>query len=100
MLARGEAMATDNTTNRYHQPGDQWLPSWDFTGVAQDAELLHRLGLRLANSREWPNWGPASEFRAARDASAAERGASSSPSAPPRTMPTVSPPPPSKGERG
>ena len=32
-----------------------------------------RVGLRLANSCEWPNWSQDSEFRAARDATAAER---------------------------
>ena len=41
--------------------------------MAQDANLLHLVGERLANSREWPNWSPDSEFRAARDQSAAER---------------------------
>ena len=57
----------------YHQPADEYSPDWDFTGMAQDAELLHAVGLRLANSREWPNWSEDSEFRAARDKSAAER---------------------------
>ena len=33
-----------------------------------------RVGLRLANSRDWPNWSADSEFRAARDAAASERG--------------------------
>ena len=41
--------------------------------MAQDAELLHAVGLRLADSCEWPNWSQDSEFRAARDRSAAER---------------------------
>ena len=43
-------------------------PAW-----RQDAELLHAVGLRLANSCDWPNWSADSEFRAARDRSAAER---------------------------
>ena len=59
--------------NMYHQPADEYDPSWDFTGMAQDAELLHGVGLRLANSCDWPNWSQDSEFRAARDRSAAER---------------------------
>ena len=54
-IARGEALAQDYTTKRYHQPDDEWSPTWDFTGMAQDAALLHMLGRRLANSREWPN---------------------------------------------
>jgi len=89
-VARGEAIANDYNAHHYHQPSDEWSPNWDWSGVAQNAELLHRLGLRLANSREWPNWSQDSEFRATRDQSAAER--------------TAAPPPkpvrPAKGERG
>ncbi len=70
-LARGEALAADYTAKRYHQPADEFNPQWDFTGMAQDANLLHIVGERLANSREWPNWSQDSEFRAARDRSAA-----------------------------
>jgi Zn-dependent M28 family amino/carboxypeptidase len=72
-LARGEELAADYTSKRYHQPADEFNPQWDFSGMAQDANLLHIVGERLANSREWPNWSQDSEFRAARDRSAAER---------------------------
>jgi len=71
--ARGEALAQEYNTSHYHQPSDQWHVDWDWSGVAENAELLHQVGLRLANSREWPNWSADSEFRAARDATAAER---------------------------
>ena len=84
--ARGEALASDYTAKRYHQPDDEFNPAWDFRGMAQDANLLHLLGLRLANSREWPNWSQDSEFRATRDKSAPERE---------NAVPT-----PTKGERG
>ena len=70
---RGEAIANDYTAKRYHQPDDEYQPDWDFSGQAQDAQLLHELGERLANSREWPNWSADSEFRATRDQSASER---------------------------
>lgn len=82
---RGEALAADYTAKRYHQPDDEFDPTWDFRGMAEDANLLHLVGERLANSREWPNWSPDSEFRATRDQSAAERGEA---------------PPTRKGERG
>ncbi|HEU0309635.1 MAG TPA: M28 family metallopeptidase [Sphingomicrobium sp.] len=72
-VARAQAWQANYTSKMYHQPADEYSPDWDFTGIAQDAELLHAVGLRLANSRDWPNWSEDSEFRAARDKSAAER---------------------------
>jgi len=89
-VARGEALAAAYTTNRYHQPADEFNAggTWDFRGMAEDGYLLHLVGERLANSREWPNWSADSEFRATRDKSEAER-ANAQPTAPPK-----------KGERG
>jgi Zn-dependent M28 family amino/carboxypeptidase len=72
-IARAQAWQANYTAKMYHQPADEYDASWDFTGIAQDAELLHGVGLYLANSCEWPNWSQDSEFRAARDRSAAER---------------------------
>jgi hypothetical protein len=89
--ARGEALAADYTAKRYHQPDDEFDPKWDFRGMAGDANLLHLVGERLANSREWPNWSDDSEFRATRDRSAAERSAAA---------PAPDSQPPKKGERG
>ncbi|WP_037504852.1 M28 family metallopeptidase [Sphingomonas astaxanthinifaciens] len=73
--ARGLALNEDYTVKRYHQPDDEYSPSWDLSGLAQDAQLLHNVGRDLANSTAWPNWSDDSEFRAARDASAGDRGA-------------------------
>ncbi|HET6535733.1 MAG TPA: M28 family metallopeptidase [Sphingomicrobium sp.] len=73
--ARGEALSKEYTEKHYHQPSDEWQASWDFTGMAQDANLLHNLGRDLANSRDWPQWSPDSEFKAIRDKSAADREA-------------------------
>ncbi|MBO9662575.1 M28 family metallopeptidase [Dokdonella sp.] len=71
--AAGEAAQKDYTTNRYHQQGDEWQADWSFTGMARDLGLLYKLGNDLANSKRWPDWSKDSEFRGARDASAAER---------------------------
>nr|WP_283938561.1 M28 family metallopeptidase [Sphingomonas alba] len=71
--ARMRAWETNYRATMYHQPADEYSPDWDFTGMAQDTELLHAVGLRLANSCDWPNWSQDSEFRAARDRTAAER---------------------------
>ena len=72
-IAAGEAMEKAYVADRYHQPADQWQADWSFTGMARDLQLLYTVGSDLANSDRWPNWGEASEFRAARDATAAER---------------------------
>jgi len=64
--------------------------------MAQDANLLHIVGERLANSRDWPNWSADSEFRAARDKSAADRSGAATPA----EAPAPAKPPKKKGERG
>jgi Zn-dependent M28 family amino/carboxypeptidase len=71
--AAGEAAAQAYTRDRYHQPADEWSPDWNLAGMARDLELVQAVGARLADSREWPNWSADSEFRAARDATAAQR---------------------------
>ena len=72
-VAAGEAAKKDYTTNRYHQPADEWQADWTFAGMAHDLGLLYRVGSELANSNRWPDWAQDSEFRAKRDASAADR---------------------------
>ncbi|WEN14654.1 M28 family metallopeptidase [Rhodanobacter sp. AS-Z3] len=69
----GKAAEDDYTAKRYHQPGDEWQANWSFTGMARDLQLLYAVGNELANSDQWPNWSKDSEFRGARDASAAAR---------------------------
>ncbi|HYZ47623.1 MAG TPA: M28 family metallopeptidase [Sphingomonas sp.] len=70
---RGEELAQAYVKDRYHQPADEWSSDWDLSGMTNDLGLLYTLGSNLANSREWPNWSPESEFRATRDQSAALR---------------------------
>jgi Zn-dependent M28 family amino/carboxypeptidase len=89
-IPRGEALDKEYVDKHYHQPSDEWQASWDFTGMAEDDQLLHNLGRDLANSRAWPNWSTDSEFRATRDQSAAQRGEAAPSPAPARK----------KGERG
>ncbi len=52
------------TAQNYHAPSDEYDPeAWDMGGVIQDAQLYYNVGWRLANSQEWPQWKPTSEFR-------------------------------------
>jgi Zn-dependent M28 family amino/carboxypeptidase len=96
-VKRGEALAAEYIEKAYHQPDDEFSPTWDFRGMAQDTAMLHALGLTLVNSDVWPNWSQDSEFRATRDQSAAERGGVAAPLPPPAEQPL---PAPNKGERG
>ena len=41
--------------------------------MPSDLSLLYAVGRNLADTGDWPNWSPDSEFRAARDATAAQR---------------------------
>ena len=66
-VAAGKAAGEAYTRDRYHQPADEFDPNWDLSGMAQDLSILWDLGTGLANSREWPEWKPGSEFKAARD---------------------------------
>ncbi|MGH8157290.1 MAG: M28 family metallopeptidase [Rhodanobacter sp.] len=72
-LAAGKAAEKEYTAKHYHQPSDEWQASWPFTGMVRDLQLLYTVGSQLANSDQWPDWSKDSEFRTARDATAAER---------------------------
>ncbi|WP_426014301.1 M28 family metallopeptidase [Caulobacter sp. DWR2-3-1b2] len=69
----GQKGEEDYTTNRYHQPADEWRADWDLTGQAQDIGLFYEVGADLANSRVWPEWQAGSEFKALRDTTKADR---------------------------
>ena len=71
--AAGERWLDDFTARCYHQTCDAWSPSWNLRGAAQEAELFYSIANRLANSREWPQWRPSSEFAKVRNSSAARR---------------------------
>ncbi|MFV3076267.1 M28 family metallopeptidase [Niveispirillum fermenti] len=61
------------TRDKYHQQSDEWSADWNLDGTKRDLGLLYAVGRGLADGTAWPNWSGDSEFRAARDASAAER---------------------------
>lgn len=52
---------------RYHQPGDEYNPHWDLSGLVQQVRLAYEIGLRIANSESTPQWNPGDEFAAARE---------------------------------
>jgi Zn-dependent M28 family amino/carboxypeptidase len=65
---RGMELARQYNVERYHKPTDEYSPDQDWTGAASDLKLIFEIGLRIANSEEWPNWREGGEFRSVRDA--------------------------------
>ena len=47
---------------RYHQPGDEVLPSWDYAGAVEDMRFLAELGWRIANLAEMPAYHATEQF--------------------------------------
>ncbi len=54
------------TEVNYHQPSDEYDPSWSFVGMVDDALLGYWTGLAIANADDLPVWNPGDEFEAAR----------------------------------
>ena len=70
----GKAADVAYRRDAYHQPADEYDPAtWSFAGIAEDVAVLHQVGVRLANSRDWPNYRQTSEFRPVRDKTSASR---------------------------
>lgn len=61
------------TDVNYHQPSDEYDPSWNFEGMISDALIGFWAGLAIANADDMPQWSAGDEFEAARlEALAAE----------------------------
>ncbi|MFA5908622.1 MAG: M20/M25/M40 family metallo-hydrolase [Vicinamibacterales bacterium] len=46
----------------YHQPSDQYDPSWDFSGGVEDLRALAQLGWRVAAQAEMPKYNDGDQF--------------------------------------
>lgn len=68
-----QVWGADYRANRYHQANDEWSASWNLEGMAEDIMLMYGMGMELANSRQWPTWNVGTEFRPARERTAARR---------------------------
>ncbi len=54
----------DYIKNRYHKPADNFYPdTWNFEGIAEDAELAFIVGYKLSISDVFPGWKSGSEFK-------------------------------------
>jgi Zn-dependent M28 family amino/carboxypeptidase len=54
-----------NTTD-YHQPSDEYDPSWDFAGGVEDLKFLSQLAWRIAAQEQMPRYNEGDQFANAR----------------------------------
>ncbi len=62
----GREQQNHYTEVNYHQPTDEYDPSWNLDGMIEDALLGYWTGLAIANADDMPTWQPGDEFEAAR----------------------------------
>jgi len=67
--AWGQAQIDDYYARRYRRTTDVYSDDWDVRAMLEDLTLFYRVGLRLSQTRRFPNWLANSEFRAARQRS-------------------------------
>jgi Zn-dependent M28 family amino/carboxypeptidase len=63
----GKEKAKEYNEQRYHQPSDEYSEAMDTKGMAQTANLMYQLGVKLSNETTFPGWKKGSEFKAIRD---------------------------------
>mgnify|MGYP006145174453 FL=1 len=69
----GAAQAQDYNENRYHAPSDEYDPSWNLEGAAQDILLYFDVASKLSRESSFPNWLEGNEFKGIRDATSSSR---------------------------
>ena len=52
----------DYTSHRYHQPSDEYSPTWDLAGAVEDLKALTLLGWRVAQSPTMPSYHAGEQF--------------------------------------
>jgi Zn-dependent M28 family amino/carboxypeptidase len=65
-IAAGQRIVSAYNTRCYHQPCDEFDPSWTFAGTVQEATVAYLVGRGVADSDQWPTWNHGSEFEALR----------------------------------
>jgi Zn-dependent M28 family amino/carboxypeptidase len=58
----GKAQREKWEAEKYHQPGDEYDPSWDLSGAVEDVRLYLLVGYRVANAPKMPQWRRGDEF--------------------------------------
>ncbi|OFW04331.1 MAG: hypothetical protein A3I61_09725 [Acidobacteria bacterium RIFCSPLOWO2_02_FULL_68_18] len=60
--AAAKRLHEEYLAKRYHQPGDEILPSWDYRAAVNDMRLLADLGWRIAHLVDMPAYHPTEQF--------------------------------------
>ncbi|WP_276497588.1 M28 family metallopeptidase [Pontibacter litorisediminis] len=55
------------TANDYHKLSDEVRDDWNLEGAVEDLQLFLRVGYRVANTEEFPEWKDGTEFKAKRE---------------------------------
>ena len=63
----GERKREEYTANDYHKPSDEVKDDWDLSGAIDDLRLLFRVGWRVAEAEDFPEWKEGTEFKATRE---------------------------------
>lgn len=58
----GKQKTDEFIEKHYHQPSDEYDPSWNLEGMVEDAQLVFQVGVDIANQDELPQWTPGDEF--------------------------------------
>jgi Zn-dependent M28 family amino/carboxypeptidase len=67
----GKRVTEEWNNAHYHQPSDEFSPSWNFDGMVEDAQLGFLAGLAVAQADAVPSWLPGAEFGSLRQAAPA-----------------------------
>jgi Zn-dependent M28 family amino/carboxypeptidase len=59
----GKQQASLYNDQRYHQPSDEYRPSFTYEGMVQQVRVMMRLALAVANAPDMQRWLPTSEFQ-------------------------------------
>ncbi|MBW4891145.1 M20/M25/M40 family metallo-hydrolase [Mucilaginibacter sp. HMF5004] len=62
----GKAKKKEYNDSNYHQPSDNYSADMDCTGMAEIANILYNIGVKLADETTFPGWKAGSEFKALR----------------------------------
>ncbi|RKZ09351.1 peptidase M28 [bacterium] len=68
----GEKQYADWIQYKYHSPGDEVADDWNLEGLTEDAQLIFRLAVAVADADITPTWYAGDEFEAVRKASLME----------------------------